>query len=347
MKLISDGHRPYYGAPYSRRHPQLLRWLTLLLITAMISGGIIAFVIINAIAKKKPVDNRMNSRLFFMSPKLHNSQPQNSTLDLTGYGYRVAAPIDNRHNGSHEPFINDFFRESPMQEIKTKIETDMVYFGAEPMDIDHQNLISIRPTVHVFYPDVKGHMWSNCKATVNLGMTATQDGATILNKNYRMVYTSSGLDREYEGRVVTTIEQGANITLGITLRKTLDQFYADLAKVIPKKQIQLNNVLFNTGSSDLSEASQANLQKVIEYMKSHPKASIELDGYTDTLGDFVKDQELSCKRVKVVKSYLVHHGIRSRKIKTDAFGPNYPVSAGHSEDSHALNRRVEITILKN
>jgi OOP family OmpA-OmpF porin len=133
--------------------------------------------------------------------------------------------------------------------------------------------------------------------------------------------------------------------MGITLRKTLDQFYADLAKAITL-DIQLKNINFNAGSSELLEESYTDLSTVIGLMKRNPKMKIELDGYADNLGDILKDKELSLDRVKIVKSYLVHHGIRARRIKTKAFGATKSISNDHSEESHRLNRRVEFVVIK-
>jgi len=176
-------------------------------------------------------------------------------------------------------------------------------------------------------------------------MKAMLNDSTIISKRYQSRYSTDGLDKEYEGSIISTIEQGANVTLGISLRKALDQFYTDLGRVIAPPNIQLKNVLFNVGRADL-EGYEPELETIVDLMKSNRKIIIELDGYTDNLGDLTKDKELSSERVKVVKSFLVHQGIRARRIKTKAFGATRPVSINQSEESHKLNRRVEFVIIK-
>jgi outer membrane protein OmpA-like peptidoglycan-associated protein len=84
----------------------------------------------------------------------------------------------------------------------------------------------------------------------------------------------------------------------------------------------------------------------IRNIQRSPDIEIELDGFADNQGDLLKDKVLSQDRVKTVKSYLVHHGIHTRRITTKAFGGTHLVSDKPNEESRRLNRRVEFVILK-
>jgi outer membrane protein OmpA-like peptidoglycan-associated protein len=329
-------------------HPLLLRWLTFIMIGAIMLIPLLFMAILSPFGSQ----NRMYSRVFYLSPDLHNSKSKIRNLNLSGYTVSVLPPIDNRHsfygesfhNGTKVEPVGDFFYRPVMQEIQSKIEYDLARFGSN-MQYDSKRRLGIKTSVDVFYPDVKGYGWLKAYAKVRLKMTATLNDSTIIDKKYQSTYSSSGLDKDYEGSIITTIEQATNVTLGITLRKTLDQFYSDLINALPT-HIQMRNVLFGVGSSELPEESKPNLRAVIDYMKANPRSKIELDGYTDTLGDFAKDEELSLDRVNTVKSYLVHHGIRSRRIKTNALGATKPISTDNGEEFRKLNRRVEFVIIK-
>ncbi len=339
MKLQRVSSSPFGTSPYARRHPLLLRWLTTLIICAMLSGGILVAIILSP-----HKDNRMNSRMFYMLPKLHSSKPKTDKLDLSRFKVFLLQPVDKRSGFS----VTEFHKSPAMHEIQNKIETDMTYFGANQGRSEPHKNLTITTTVDEFYSDVRGNCWMKSKADVTLDMKAVLNDSTIVNKQYQSSYSTSGLDKEYEGSMITTIEQGANITLGISLRKALDQFYADLAGVIAPPTVPLKNVLFKVSSTDFEdiERSEANLDATANLMKRNRKMVIELDGYADNLGDLIKDKELSLDRVKVVKSYLVHHGIRARRIKTKAFGAARSISNSHNEESHRLNRRVEFKIIK-
>lgn len=355
MKLTSTASTAPDITPYAKRHPLLLRWITLIMIGSIMIIPIAFMVIVSPLVSQ----NRMHSRIFYLSPQLHDSKPKTKTLNLREYNVDLAEPIDNRVSFDGEYFRKgstiesatptDFFKRPAMQEIQKKIESDMIRFGANQHE--GKNNLAIKTTVDVFYPDVKGFAWLRSFAKVRLDMTARLNDSTIITKKYESFYSTFGLDREYEGSLVTTIEQGANVTLGMTLRKSLDRFYADLANILPTSDIaakakRFKNVLFKTGSADVPVESETDLSAVVDFMKSDPELKIELDGYTDNVGDFIKDKELSRDRVKAVKSYLVRDGIRPHRIKTKAYGATRPISTNNNEESHRLNRRVEFVIIK-
>jgi outer membrane protein OmpA-like peptidoglycan-associated protein len=56
--------------------------------------------------------------------------------------------------------------------------------------------------------------------------------------------------------------------------------------------------------------------------------------------------ELSQKRVDAVKKYLVEKGVQKNRIKTKAFGGSQPLKNEMTPEARALNRRVEMRILK-
>ena len=110
--------------------------------------------------------------------------------------------------------------------------------------------------------------------------------------------------------------------------------------------IKLNNIFFKKASSELMPESYAELDRIVNLMKSNPNMIIELLGYTDYRGNKDSLLVLSQKRVIEVKKYLVKQGINSNRIKTKALGGTNPVYIGPDEQKHKLNRRVEFKILK-
>jgi OOP family OmpA-OmpF porin len=50
--------------------------------------------------------------------------------------------------------------------------------------------------------------------------------------------------------------------------------------------------------------------------------------------------------VEAVKRYLVSKGIGKDRIKTKAFGGSQPLSNELTQEARAMNRRVEMRILK-
>ena len=97
----------------------------------------------------------------------------------------------------------------------------------------------------------------------------------------------------------------------------------------------------------LLEDSFKELDQVIDMLNENPNVKIELAGHTDNQGSSKLNLQLSQERVDVVKLYLTEHGIEGKRIKGKGYGGTKPVASNASEETRKLNRRVEITILKN
>jgi len=56
--------------------------------------------------------------------------------------------------------------------------------------------------------------------------------------------------------------------------------------------------------------------------------------------------KLSRERVATVKGYLVEKGISENRITGKGFGGSKPIADNDADETRALNRRVEFTIVK-
>ncbi|HCW06849.1 MAG TPA: hypothetical protein DGG95_05735 [Cytophagales bacterium] len=112
------------------------------------------------------------------------------------------------------------------------------------------------------------------------------------------------------------------------------------------KTIRLNHLIFDSGRSTIKPESYMELDQLVAFMKVNPDIEIQLEGHTDNRGNAAKNFQLSQDRVEVVKKYLVKQGISKKRIQTKAFGGSQPITTEDSESARALNRRVEMRILK-
>ena len=83
-----------------------------------------------------------------------------------------------------------------------------------------------------------------------------------------------------------------------------------------------------------------------EMMKENNKMIIQLEGHTDNQGSSKANLKLSEDRVEAVKKYLVSKGIAKDRVKTKALGGSQPLSNEMTQQARALNRRVEMRVLK-
>lgn len=111
--------------------------------------------------------------------------------------------------------------------------------------------------------------------------------------------------------------------------------------------MRLNHLIFPQGKANIDPKSFNELDEVSQMMKENSKMIIQLEGHTDNQGSAKANMKLSEERVEAVKKYLVTKGISKDRIKTKAMGGSQPLSNEMTQEARALNRRVEMRILKN
>jgi len=92
--------------------------------------------------------------------------------------------------------------------------------------------------------------------------------------------------------------------------------------------------------------SRPELDKVVSFLQSNPRAEIELSGHTSSEGDGALNRSLSYRRVKACKDYIVSKGIDPGRIIAQGYGPDRPVAPNDTEANRARNRRVEMRVVK-
>jgi outer membrane protein OmpA-like peptidoglycan-associated protein len=102
---------------------------------------------------------------------------------------------------------------------------------------------------------------------------------------------------------------------------------------------------FATGKDVIKPASFKSLNELAGLMKQHKDDwKLTLSGHTDNQGDAVKNMELSEKRSKAVKKYLVSKGASEEAITVEWFGSEKPIESNDTETGRQKNRRVEMKV---
>lgn len=107
-----------------------------------------------------------------------------------------------------------------------------------------------------------------------------------------------------------------------------------------KVQMQLV-VHFATGKSEISPSSHAELARIADLLEKNPKASVRIEGHTDSVGSKALNMKLSDQRAKAVAKYLVDKfSLSSTRVKGQGYGPTKPVESNDTAEGRAKNRRV-------
>jgi outer membrane protein OmpA-like peptidoglycan-associated protein len=113
------------------------------------------------------------------------------------------------------------------------------------------------------------------------------------------------------------------------------------------KMFTLKNVYFETGKANLTQESYTELNKLLDYMKTHKIAVIEIAGHTDNVGEDEANLILSQKRAESVRNFLITGGIDQARVSAKGYGEKQPVATNETPEGRQSNRRTEVRIIKN
>jgi len=102
----------------------------------------------------------------------------------------------------------------------------------------------------------------------------------------------------------------------------------------------LKMVLFETGKAVLIAMAQPELDELSQRLQEASATTVQVTGYTDQVGESVKNRVLSQQRAEVVKRYLMSKGIAAHRITATGHGDTNLVCPAPC----AANQRVEVIL---
>jgi hypothetical protein len=184
--------------------------------------------------------NRLDARMFHKRPILHSSPSRFIPSKAVDVDIQVEPAIDQRskYRGTKiapyqiEAGIADIWRETVPDMVTYRMRSDLVNMGWRKQKDDKTISIKVYPHILIFYPYIEGILWLKAYGFVRIGFVVTINEETLLLKEYDWNYITDGTDKDYEGPLVDTIENAANVAIGICLRNVLDRFYGDLENLL-------------------------------------------------------------------------------------------------------------------
>ncbi|AZT82400.1 peptidoglycan -binding protein [Marinobacter sp. NP-4(2019)] len=148
------------------------------------------------------------------------------------------------------------------------------------------------------------------------------------------------------------------------LEQYQSEFFARLRKILEENEnirvvgdrfLLPSELLFASGSAQLGEAGQRELNKlaevlldVVDRIPEDIDWILRIDGHTDVIPintpQFPSNWELSTARAVAVVRYLADQGVPERRMVAAGFGEFFPVADGTSPEALQKNRRIEIKL---
>jgi len=113
-----------------------------------------------------------------------------------------------------------------------------------------------------------------------------------------------------------------------------------------------DKVLFDSGHAELKATGSPILLEVSHLLVTTKFSNaIAVEGNTDNVpisgGEFPSNWELSTARANAVLEFFIHHSVPQHRLTVVGFADQNPIAPNDTADGRALNRRVDVVVLRN
>ena len=111
------------------------------------------------------------------------------------------------------------------------------------------------------------------------------------------------------------------------------------------KSFNIQNIYFDNNSYEVKSVTREILVEFAEYLEVNNTLIIEINGFTDNIGDKDDNQLLSENRAKAVRDLILMQGVSELRVFYNGFGESSPISINHTKEGRKQNRRTEFKII--
>lgn len=124
----------------------------------------------------------------------------------------------------------------------------------------------------------------------------------------------------------------------------------------PSSDPAVKTIYFDFGKASLSQESRGVLDGIFEKLQANPNLNLQIQGYTDGVGDARSNMQLAATRSRAARDYLIYKGIRADRMLMEVFGEATPAAPNAEDDgsnsgkgrdlpeNRKWNRRVTLTL---
>ncbi|MCH8117088.1 MAG: OmpA family protein [Proteobacteria bacterium] len=149
---------------------------------------------------------------------------------------------------------------------------------------------------------------------------------------------ANGCEKDADGdRVIDRLDRCPNTKAGVRV----DINGCEITDII-----QLPGVNFVSNSDRLLAGAEQVLADAAATLKKYPTMVVEVAGHTDSDGSAANNLGLSERRANTVRDFLVRAGASAANLSARGYGEARPIADNATAEGKAMNRRVELRILR-
>jgi outer membrane protein OmpA-like peptidoglycan-associated protein len=149
-------------------------------------------------------------------------------------------------------------------------------------------------------------------------------------------------------RVTGSAERSATANVVVMVEAPPPPPPAPSKVVVEKGKLRtLEKVFFATARDNVLPQSQSILDQVADVLTSNPDIKkLRIEAHTDGAGKPGYNKDLSQRRARWVREYLVQKGIAPERLDSAGFGMEKPIDTNDTAEGRANNRRVEFVVVE-
>ncbi len=121
---------------------------------------------------------------------------------------------------------------------------------------------------------------------------------------------------------------------GVTIRREGNNLILSMPELI----------LFDFDKYAVKDGIKHSLSILAKALGENKDIHIKIDGYTDFIGTEAYNLDLSVKRARAIKDFLISKGAISSNISIEGYGEQNPTASNQTAAGRSKNRRVEFII---
>ncbi|MBS0438564.1 MAG: peptidoglycan -binding protein [Proteobacteria bacterium] len=328
--------------------------LILVMVFVLLIFAIGQFVLSQTIAGKNRALADLNAQIAQLAQTLSLAQDAKAKLDVKVNELSASLGVSNSaldaKNVEAAKLNADI---AALAALKTQLEQQVASLGAE-LDTSKKNLVVATDL--------------NAKSAAQVELLNRQIAAVReqLSKLSAALDLANANVKDKDRKIA---DLGAQLNLALAnkvnqLEKYRSEFFGKLRaalgdradiRIVGDRFVVPTDVLFESGSADLSPAALVQMKKLAETLNqvaaeipSNLDWIVRIDGHTDKrpihTAQFASNWELSTARAVAIVKYLVVQGIPANRLSANGFGQFQPLDPADTPQAYAKNRRIEIQL---